>query len=41
MFGGNFLNSYNIEKHLMAANIEEATHVPAKYRFPFFTEMLW
>ncbi len=41
MFGGNFIHSFNIEKQLMVADIEEVTHVPSKFRFPFFTEMLW
>ena len=41
MFGGNFLHSFNIEKQLIAANIEDITNVPSKFRFPFFTEILW
>ena len=41
MFGGNFLHSFNIEKQLVAAHIEEITHMPSKFRFPFFTEILW
>jgi len=41
VFGGNFLHSFSIEKQLQVAHIEEITHVPNKFRFPFFTEMLW
>ncbi len=41
MFGGNFLHSFGIEKQLQVAHIEEVTHVPSKFRFPFFTELLW
>ena len=41
MFGGNFLHSFAIEKQLQVAHIEEVTHVPSKFRSPFFTEMLW
>lgn len=41
VFGGNFLHSFSIEKQLQVAHIEEVTRVPTKFRFPFFTEMLW
>ena len=41
VFGGNFLHSYAIEKQLQVAHIEDVTHVPSKFRFPFFTELLW
>ena len=41
VFGGNFLHSFSIEKQLQVAHIEEVTRVPSKYRFPFFTELLW
>ena len=41
VFGGNFLHSYAIEKQIRVAQIEEATKVPHKYRFPFFTELQW
>ena len=39
--GGNFIHSFAVEKQLQVAHIEEITHVPQKFRFPFFTEMLW
>jgi F-box/leucine-rich repeat protein 10/11 len=41
IFGGNFLHSFGMEKQLQVAHIEEVTRVPNKFRFPFFTEMLW
>lgn len=41
MFGGNFLHSFSIESQLRIAQLEDATRVPAKFRFPFYTEMLW
>ena len=30
-----------MEKQLQVAHIEEVTRVPQKFRFPFFTEMMW
>lgn len=41
VFGGNFLHSYGIEKQLQICQIEDATHVPIKFRYPFYREMLW
>ncbi|XP_046682822.1 jmjC domain-containing histone demethylation protein 1 isoform X2 [Homalodisca vitripennis] len=41
VFGGNFLHSYCIDKQLRIAQVEDTTHVPQKFRYPFFTEMLW
>lgn len=41
VFGGNFLHSFGILKQLKIALVEDATKVPQKFRFPFFTEMLW
>lgn len=41
VFGGHFLHSFNIERQLQVSHIEELTHIPNKFRFPFFTEMLW
>ena len=41
VFGGNFLHSFAVEKQLQVAHIEDVTHVPSKFRFPFFTELLW
>ncbi|XP_045465756.1 jmjC domain-containing histone demethylation protein 1-like isoform X2 [Harmonia axyridis] len=41
VFGGNFLHSYGIEKQLKIAQVEDNTKVPQKFRYPFFTEMLW
>ncbi|XP_050521570.1 jmjC domain-containing histone demethylation protein 1-like isoform X3 [Daktulosphaira vitifoliae] len=41
VFGGNFLHSFGIEKQLRVAEVEESTKVPQKFRYPFFTEMLW
>ncbi|XP_046416749.1 jmjC domain-containing histone demethylation protein 1-like [Neodiprion fabricii] len=41
VFGGNFLHSFGIDKQLKVAQVEEHTKVPQKFRYPFFTEMLW
>lgn len=41
VFGGNFLHSYGIVKQLKVAQVEDNTKVPQKFRYPFFTEMLW
>ena len=41
VFGGNFLHSYGIDKQLKIAHVEDTTKVPQKFRYPFFTEMLW
>lgn len=41
VFGGNFLHSFGIVKQLKIAQVEDNTKVPAKFRYPFFTEMLW
>lgn len=41
VFGGNFLHSFGIEKQLKIAQVEDVTKVPQKFRYPFFTEMLW
>ncbi|KAJ8888136.1 hypothetical protein PR048_007623, partial [Dryococelus australis] len=41
VFGGNFLHSFGIEKQLKIAQLEEATRVQQKLRYPLFTEMLW
>ncbi|KAL1123648.1 hypothetical protein AAG570_002724 [Ranatra chinensis] len=41
VFGGNFLHSYGIDKQIRVAHVEETTRVPQKFRYPFFTEMLW
>ncbi|XP_043200889.1 jmjC domain-containing histone demethylation protein 1-like [Amphibalanus amphitrite] len=41
VFGGNFLHSFAVEKQLKIARVEDATRVQQKYRYPFFTEMLW
>ncbi|XP_037091334.1 LOW QUALITY PROTEIN: lysine-specific demethylase 2B-like, partial [Pollicipes pollicipes] len=41
VFGGNFLHSFAVDKQLKIAKVEDATRVQQKYRYPFFTEMLW
>ncbi|KAG8217341.1 Clavaminate synthase-like protein [Butyriboletus roseoflavus] len=38
VFGGNFLHSYNIGTQLKVIDIEKATRVPKKFRFPYFTK---
>ncbi|GAB6031109.1 hypothetical protein CHUAL_007917 [Chamberlinius hualienensis] len=41
VFGGNFLHGFGIEKQLRIAQVEDITRVPSKFRYPFYTEMLW
>jgi F-box/leucine-rich repeat protein 10/11 len=41
VFGGNFLHSFNIPMQLRINSLESKIKVPAKYRYPFYTEMLW
>ena len=41
VFGGNYLHSFAMERQLKIAQIEDVLKVPQKFRFPFFTEMLW
>ncbi|XP_054710519.1 lysine-specific demethylase 2A-like [Uloborus diversus] len=41
VFGGNFLHNFGIEKQLRIAEVEDLTHVPSKFRYPFYTEILW
>ena len=41
VFGGNFLNSFNIPMQLQISNLEQRLKVPNRFRFPFFTEVLW
>lgn len=41
VFGGNFLHSFGIEKQLRVAQVEDLTKVPNKFRYPFYTELLW
>ena len=41
VFGGNFLNSFNIPMQLRISHLEERLKVPNRFRFPFFTEVMW
>jgi F-box/leucine-rich repeat protein 10/11 len=41
VIGGNFLNSFNIGAQLRVYEIEEATDVPLKFRFPFYMRLNW
>ncbi|KAK7466936.1 JmjC domain-containing histone demethylation protein 1 [Stygiomarasmius scandens] len=41
VFGGNFLHSYNVTTQLRVRDIEIKTHVPKKFRFPFFSKLCW
>ncbi|KAI6043099.1 hypothetical protein EDC04DRAFT_2654557 [Pisolithus marmoratus] len=41
VIGGNFLHSYNVATQLKVLEIEKATHVPKKFRFPMFTKLCW
>ncbi|RKP15109.1 hypothetical protein BJ684DRAFT_7523, partial [Piptocephalis cylindrospora] len=41
VIGGNFLHGLNIPGQLAIAKIEERTHVPQTYRFPYWYETCW
>nr|AUT12061.1 JSTF1 [Flammulina velutipes] len=41
VFGGNFLHSYNVATQLKIRDIEIATAVPRKFRFPMFSKLCW
>ncbi|KAI7866366.1 hypothetical protein BDF14DRAFT_1691873, partial [Spinellus fusiger] len=41
VIGGNFLHGMNISTQLRVHAIEEATHVPRKFRFPYFKRTHW
>ncbi|KAI0747786.1 Clavaminate synthase-like protein [Daedaleopsis nitida] len=41
VFGGNFLHSYNVSTQLRVREIEIVTHVPKKFRFPYFAKLCW
>ncbi|TDL27186.1 jumonji superfamily protein [Rickenella mellea] len=41
VFGGNFLHSYDVAMQLRIRDIEISTHVPKKFRFPFFVKLCW
>ncbi|KIY68200.1 jumonji superfamily protein [Cylindrobasidium torrendii FP15055 ss-10] len=41
VFGGNFLHSYDVAGQLKVRDIEIATAVPRKFRFPHFTKLCW
>ncbi|RXW13285.1 hypothetical protein EST38_g12569 [Candolleomyces aberdarensis] len=41
VFGGNFLHSYNTATQIRVRNIEIATQVPKKFRFPMFSRLCW
>ncbi|EAU88440.2 JmjC domain-containing histone demethylation protein 1 [Coprinopsis cinerea okayama7 len=41
VFGGNFLHSYNVATQIKVRNIEIATQVPKKFRFPMFARLCW
>ncbi|KAL4224329.1 Lysine-specific demethylase 2A [Mactra antiquata] len=41
VFGGNFLHSFNMVNQLKVAGIEDKTHVPMKFRYPFYAEINW
>ncbi|KAF5358557.1 hypothetical protein D9756_001773 [Leucocoprinus leucothites] len=41
VFGGNFLHSYSVPTQLRVRNIEIATSVPKKFRFPMFSKLCW
>ncbi|KAI8340251.1 hypothetical protein BC941DRAFT_348809 [Chlamydoabsidia padenii] len=41
VIGGNFLHGLNIGTQLRIFDIEEATNVPTKFRFPYFKRINW
>ncbi|TFK25004.1 JmjC domain-containing histone demethylation protein 1 [Coprinopsis marcescibilis] len=40
VFGGNFLHTYNVATQIKVRNIEIATQVPKKFRFPMFSRQV-
>lgn len=41
VIGGNFLHTFNVATQLKVHEIEEATAVPLKFRFPFYKKINW
>ncbi|CEJ01018.1 hypothetical protein RMCBS344292_15057 [Rhizopus microsporus] len=41
VIGGNFLHTFNIATQLRVYQIEQATDVPLKFRFPFYKKLNW
>ncbi|KAL1917515.1 uncharacterized protein VTP21DRAFT_3908 [Calcarisporiella thermophila] len=41
VIGGNFLHGLNIGSQLAVYGIEERTHVPTKFRYPFYERICW
>jgi F-box and leucine-rich repeat protein 10/11 len=41
VIGGNFLTRQDYEMQLKIVNIEKATHVAPKFRYPFFQKVMW
>ncbi|CAO3695769.1 unnamed protein product [Rhizopus stolonifer] len=41
VIGGNFLHSFNAATQLRVYQIEQATEVPIKFRFPYYTHINW
>lgn len=41
VIGGNFLHSLNVKTQLKVYEIEEATDVPLKFRFPYYKKINW
>lgn len=41
VIGGNFLTRMNYGMQIKIANIEKDTHVPRKFRYPFFQKIMW
>ncbi|KAK9476774.1 hypothetical protein V1514DRAFT_310760 [Lipomyces japonicus] len=41
IIGGNFLTAHNIPSEIQISQIEKATKVPRKFRFPHFSKVLW
>ncbi|ELT93702.1 hypothetical protein CAPTEDRAFT_226024 [Capitella teleta] len=41
VFGGNFLHTFNAQMQIRVWDVENTTHVPGKFRYPYFTELHW
>lgn len=41
VIGGNYLTEQDVAMQLRICAVEEATHVPLKYRFPQFDQVMW
>lgn len=41
IIGGNFLTAVNMDTQIQLSKLEKRTNVPQKFRFPYFSKVLW